>query len=557
MTIRKYLVMVPLVCLVLALVVIGCAAPAPAPTTPAPTTPAPTTPAPAAPKPTTPAPAAPAPAAPAPSAGPQQYGGKLVWIRNTGISWAGAPVDAPTQTGTLSLMSPVLENLFTCDVSERIQPWLVESWKTASDGKTITFNLKKGIKFQDGTDFDAEAVKYNLEATLAANCSGTAVLKNVASYDVVDKYTLNLNMKQYDARLFYQLAQSAIGQMASPTAMKKQTTPDNAGKDHCVGTGPFKFDSWSKDQYLRFVKWDGYWQKGKPYVDSIEIRNNADVAVSIMSFKAGEVHMVENIDPSQYIALGKEGYQVGIPPLAFVFSFNFDSANKDSPFADARVRMAAEYAIDKEGMCKGIGMGTQFPAYQCASPVDAWYIPGIPERKYSPTKAKQLLAEAGYPNGFTYPLISDVRGRRDQLVAIQTYLKDVGINTTLDMADVPRFTGYSRDGWKGILLAGFPNWSAFNSWVQRFTDTVLTAPSQIKPPRWSDDWNAVIAQTDDNIRLDQMKILLKKIYDDAIFIPYLYDGPRYVMDKAVQDMHWDDNHINGYFDPASVWLKKK
>jgi peptide/nickel transport system substrate-binding protein len=568
---KKWLGLITLMILILALVAPACTSPTTTTAPPAAATSKPATsagPASSAPVNSSPATSAPAattakptastaPASSATSSQPQS-GGTLIWVRNTGIPTIGASPDMPTQTQTFLLVAPVLENLVLTDEQGQIVPWLANSVDTSADGKTITFNLKKGIKFQDGTDFNAQAVKYNLQAVYTAKCSGSAILDNVASYDVVDDYTLKLSLKQYDARLLLGLAQSGIGAMASPTALAKPTTPENAGKDHCVGTGPFLFDSWAKDQYIKFKKWDGYREKGKPYLDAIEFRNNPTVATSLISFKAKEVNMVENIDPSDYNSLKAAGYAVAVPEsLAFVFSVVPDSANADSPFAKVQVRQALEYALDKAGMAKGIGLGTQYPAVQLGTSKDPWYIKDYPTRSYDLAKAKQLLADAGYPNGFSYPLISDVRMRQDQTVAIQSYLKEAGMNLTMDVADVARMTSLQSNGWKGLMIPGFPNWDSFSSWTNRFLNPTLTYPSAATPPGWKDGWNKMAATVDFNQRMTMMRDWLKQNYDQAYVIPYIYDSPRYVTDGTVMDMSWDARNTNGYFDPANVWLKKK
>ena len=515
--------------------------------------------------PTTSAPAAPTTAAPpqtsaAPSADQSKYGGKLIWVRNMGIPSIGPPPDIPTQTGTYLLSSPALETLVLCDNEERIVPWLAESVESSSDGKSITFKLRKGIKFHDGTDFNAQAVKYNLEAVLQANCSGSAILKNVTSYDIIDDYTIRMNLQKYDARLLLGLAQSGVGFMASPTALQKATTPDNMPYDHLVGTGPFKFDSWAKDQYVRFVKNDNYWQEGKPYLDAIEIRNNPNVTTSLMSFKAGEVNMVENIDPADYVQLKAEGRDANISDsLAFVFSFSPDSANPNSPFANQKVREALEYAVDKKGMTAGLGKGTTYPAYQLGTPKDAWYMDDLPERTYDVAKAKQLLKEAGYPNGFKCKLQSDVRIRDDQLIALQGYFAAIGIEGTIDKADVARATTFAQNGWEGINIPGFPVWDSFSSWTNRFSNVALPYPSIAYPGGVEGNtaaWDAICSEPDFDTRIKKMKELLKPIYEQALIIPYYYDAPRYVTDGKIMDMAWNTRNTNGYFDPTSVWIKK-
>ena len=375
------------------------------------------------------------------------YGGKFILVRNTGITKVGAPSDTITDTQTFPLTAPITETLFIVDAQDRIVPVLAESVDVAADGLSVTFKLRKGIKFHDGTDFNAEAVKYNLEAVKAAKVSGSAALDNVKSYEIIDDYTIKVNLNKFDATFLMNLAQSGIAVMISPTALAKPTTPENAGKDHLVGTGPFMFDSWSLNQYIRMKKNPNYWQPGKPYLDEIEIRNMPDYTTSVMAFKAGEVDMVESIDPAQYNELKAQGYTVGIPEgLAFVFSFRTANKDPNSPFSKKEVREALWYAVDRGSLVSGLGKGTYNVANQLAAPQQGWYIKDYPNRQYDPVKAKELLAQAGYPNGFKTVLHGDVRGRQDDLVALQNYFGAIGIDCTLDVADVARSStfGYPR-----------------------------------------------------------------------------------------------------------------
>jgi peptide/nickel transport system substrate-binding protein len=488
----------------------------------------------------------------------QQYGGTLRFVRNMGIAVLGAPQDMPTFSYYNILISPAIEPLVIADAQGNPLPWLAKKIDISADGKTITFTLNQGIKFHDGTDFNAEAVKYNLEADVTANVSGSDVLKSITAYEIPDPYTIVFKLNQYDARILPGLANGTIGQIASPTALKKPASGDDIAKTHIVGTGPFKFGSWQRDQFVKYVKNENYWQKGKPYVDAIEMLNNADVTTSIMSLKAGEVNWVENIDPSDFINLQKEGYTTEIADESFyIFSLFLDSANADSPFSKLKVRQAVEYAIDREGMAQGIGMGTVFPIYQHGAEKDPWFSKDQPKLKYDPDKAKQLLTEAGYPNGFTIPLTSDVRVRKDFLVAIQSYLEAVGIKTTLDMADVPRFTDLTKNGWKGILVPGFPNADTFTGWIGLYTNPIFTYPSMTKPAGYSTDWKAVIAEPDLNKRIALMRAAQKKIYDDSLIITYVGDAPRSVTDGTVMDKGFYKNGLIGYFEPSNIWLKKK
>ena len=134
-----------------------------------------------------------------------------------------------------------------------------------SSGKVITLTLRRGVKFHDGTDFNAEAAKWNLDQAISTKQFGSVLIDSV---DVVDPYTIRINLKQRDNTLLGMLGFSYIGMMISPTAFKTK------GEDwviaNPVGTGPFRFASWQKDVKIAFRKFEGYWQKGKPYLDGIE-----------------------------------------------------------------------------------------------------------------------------------------------------------------------------------------------------------------------------------------------------------------------------------------------
>jgi peptide/nickel transport system substrate-binding protein len=540
----KKIFYIPIIILILSvLAVYGCAktttSPAPAPTTTA--APAPTT-----------------SKAPAATTAPVS-GGKFVMVRNTGITEVGAPMDLKSAAGatTFPLWTPIAETLFTVDAADKIVPLLAESVDVAPDGLSVTFKLRKGVKFHDGTDFNADAVKYNLEAAKASKVGGSAPLDNIKSYDIIDANTIRINLNKNDATFLMSLAQSGIGVMLSPTALAKPTTPENAGKDHLVGTGPFMFDSWSLNQYIRMKKNPNYWQPGKPYLDEIEIRNMPDYTTSVMAFKAGEVDMVESIDPAQYNELKGQGYTVDIPKgLAFVFSFRTANADPNSPFSKKEVREALWYSVDRDSLVTGLGKGTYHVADQLGAPQQGWYIQNYPNRKYDLNKAKQLMSQAGYPNGFKTVLHGDVRGRQDDLVALQNYFGAIGITCTLDVADVARSATFSSQGFDGIFQPGFPNWSSFSSWMNVWLSPTATYPTMKFPDNWTASWQAVRSEPDYNKRMAQMQTLLKSIYDDALVIPWMWDSPRYVINSKIHDLNWDAVDINGYFDAANAWRAK-
>ena len=202
---------------------------------------------------------APTPTAPS---GPR-YGGILkVSIYMDGVS-IGYPPKCIRIFG-MAQASPAIETLFRHDNTGKLTPWLATGIKSNATAKTTILTLRKGVKFHDGTNFNAEAVKWNLDRHLAEK---TAAVQKIKSIDVIDDYTVRINLSEWDSTFEGTLAMNT-GMMISPTAYEKN------GQEWCeknpVGTGPFEFVSWEKDVRTIYKKFPGYWQKGKPYVDGIE-----------------------------------------------------------------------------------------------------------------------------------------------------------------------------------------------------------------------------------------------------------------------------------------------
>jgi peptide/nickel transport system substrate-binding protein len=485
------------------------------------------------------------------SAGGPQYGGILTILQATGPALA-APWEADSLFERLAW--PVLENLITNDDSEHIQPLLAESWKIAPDNKSITFNLRKGIKFQDGTDFNADAVKYNLESWPKGS-GGAVSLSQVSSIDVLDPYTVRLNLKQFDALLMLQLAQTGVGMICSPTAAQKTTTDANRPIDHCVGTGPFKLIEDKRDIITRYQKWDGYWQKGRPYLDGIVLNIVADPNTRKLVFKNGEAQYLGSIAFTEAASYKAQGNTADPILMGNVVCILPDGANSDSPFADVRVRQALEYAIDKQTLCKTLFANFNKPANQQALVEDAYYVKEIPNRDFNISKAKQLLADAGYPNGLKTTLHVDTRGIKDLQVAVQSYLKEAGIDADLDMSEPARYNQMATTGWKGLLMPGFGQVTNLSSLSSRF-GTIRYFPSMYRPSGFQNMWDAILVQPDDTKRVAQVQQTIKTMADQAMTCPIYQNHTIDVTNGKIHDISWTGRRNMNYWDPANVWLSK-
>jgi peptide/nickel transport system substrate-binding protein len=491
-----------------------------------------------------------------------QRGGTLIINHNAQMSFISAPADGPSMSQRATRF--VFEPLLICDINENIQPWLATAWTISPDGKTVTLKLRQGVKFSDGTDFNADAVKFNFELDLKNSITGSTVLKNIDSYNIPDPYTITLNLKAPDSTLLLWLAQGVIGLMASPAAQQKPTTPETITQVHMVGTGPYLYDSWQRDNYVQFKANPNYWQKGKPYLDFVRFNFIADMTSSLLSFRSGQANIQLTLDPVDAVQLKKDGFKVYLAPLRMIHWLVPDGANPDSPFSKLAVRQALEYMLNKNDIA-AVGSGYFFPADQFAKDTDGYYDSSITPRSYNSAKAKELLTSAGYPNGFDMIVVTNQSIRVDTENMILAQLKAGGLNVTkVDVQTSAAYTTTTQKGWRSstpgvasLLMPGFPIADNTVGLISRFNTTLY--PDQYLPPGFIDGWNAVTTQIDTAKRNAQIKTLVRQIFDNVMTFPYQTDASRFVTDGKVQGWaeYYYANNSPDFYQPAELWLKTK
>lgn len=344
-----------------------------------------------------------------------------------------------------------------------VQPLLATSWTAGKDGKTFDFTLRKGVKFTDGTDFNAAAVCYNFDRWY--NWTGLNQNENISAYyndifhgfktgplakDAVyqsctangdDKVTIKLQ-KPFAA--FIQAMTLPSFSMQSPTALKKYNADDIAGTEndprfsqyataHPTGTGPFKFQSWDRGQSVTLVRNDNYWGP-KAKLSKIILRTISDPKARTQELESGGVEGYDLVGPADIKPLKDKGFQVLTRPAFNILYLGMNQYNKD--LQNLKVRQAISYAIDKQAVVKQSLPEGSVPAKEFMPPSVAGYTDKVTQYAYNPTKAKQLLKEAGfsaskpltlkfaYPTGVSRPYMPSPE---DTYLSIKSQLEAVGI----------------------------------------------------------------------------------------------------------------------------------
>ena len=342
------------------------------------------------------------------------------------------PYDA-NDTLSQAVAKSFYQGLFGLDKDMKVQNVLAESYQVSKDGLVYTLKLRQGVKFQDGTDFNADAVKVNLDR--ASNPDNHLkrynLYKNIASTEAVDPQTVKITLKQPFSAFINILAHPATA-MISPAALKKY------GKDigfHPVGTGPYELQTWNQTDFVKVKKFAGYWQQGLPKLDSITWRPVVDNNTRAAMLQTGEAQFAFPIPYEQAPLLAKNSkLELVASPSIMQRYISMNVTQK--PFNDPKVREAINYAINRQALVKVAFAGYATPATGVLPPAIA-YSASFKAWPYDPAKAKALLKEAGYPNGFSTTLWSSHNHSTAQKVLqfTQQQLAQVGIKAQVTAMD--------------------------------------------------------------------------------------------------------------------------
>ncbi|MCL4535566.1 MAG: ABC transporter substrate-binding protein [Bacteroidetes bacterium] len=324
-----------------------------------------------------------------------------------------------------------------------LRPELAESWKLV-DPKTVELKLRKGVKFGDGTAWNAEVAKWNLDRIRTHKKSvNKENVDSIASVDVVDDYTIRLNLKAPSAAIFMSLTPSGTTMYMVSKAAVEKSGDDEFGRNP-VGTGPMQFVRWTQDDNLELKRRDDYWKMGAdgkplPYIDSFFDYFKPDAAVTIVEMKAGTLDLTMEVDAKDVAGIkANPNLRFIAHPINQAGYFGFGMSPKTDLFQNKNVRLAIQYAVDRASMAKALSFGLGTPHY-----VRRW-APGVlgyeegayTKYEYNPAKAKQYLTDAGYPNGVDITMQVINRAPEIRMAEMAKSMFDnVGIRTTLEVME--------------------------------------------------------------------------------------------------------------------------
>jgi peptide/nickel transport system substrate-binding protein len=448
------------------------------------------------------------------------------------------------------------------DGSMDIEPDLAESWAVSADELVYTFHLRKDVKFHDGTPFNAEAVKFNYERINNPNSPyydtgiftyAEYMFEEVKSVDVIDDYTIAFTLIEPLAPFINNIAMTQFS-IVSPEAVKKY------GKEitnNPVGTGPFRFVSRTHGSEVVLEKNPDYF-RGPAKLDRLIFRSIVDDNVRQNELEAGTINLMTDILPDNIAALRvNPKFQVIEQPSMHVWYLSMNCSKP--PFNKTQVRQAMYYAIDRQAIVDNILQGTGVLAHNMVPPMTFAYSDDVPKYGYDPEKAKSLLNEAGYPNGFTVDFQIPESGSGMQqpeamAIAMKSDLAKVGINVNIIKTEWGAYLDLVfRPIEEQDMLLLEMSYAADNGDPDNFLYT-LCAGRQIPPlgyncAYWAnDEFDRILVQartTSDNAKRVSLYAQAQKIL--------MTEVPHLVVDHETQSVVMDRNVTGFMLHPRALF----
>lgn len=448
----------------------------------------------------------------------------------------------------------VTENIFETlleygDQDTTVNPGLAEEWSVTDDGLSYTFKLRKGVKFHDGTDFNAEAVVFNFNRWMNGNEESFPYYSMFGGYKgeeghvikevkAVDDYTVQFDLTRPQAPFLKNIAMSPFG-MASPAAVEKY---GDKFRENPVGTGPFKFVEWKQNDRITIEKNTEYWKDGYPKLNKVIFRVIPENTARLNALANGEIDLMDGLNNSdEATVLGNDNLQIIERPSMNVGYIGLTTNRK--PFDNKLVRQAINHAVDKQSIIDAFYGGKADAAVNPMPSSIEGYNDAIEPYPYDLEKAKALLKEAGYENGFEIDLWAMPVARpympEAQKVAelIQESLSKIGVTANIQSVEWATYLDKAAKGEFDMFMLG---WTGDNGDPDNFIYTLLDKDS-IGSNNYAyysnDELHDILIQAQTEPEQEKRNELYRKaqeiIHDDAPWVPLVHSTPLLAAAKDV------------------------
>jgi peptide/nickel transport system substrate-binding protein len=523
------------VLVVLSTAIVGCAAvPAATQTPPPPQPPA-----------ATPAATLGAAGQPSPAATPQRGGAITIGIA---ADPDGLDPHKTVAASTFQITRNIYDTLVQTDAQSQIQPDLASSWSATPDGLTWTFKLRDGVKFHNGRTLTSDDVKFSFER-LVSPAPGAASPRagdyaNIKTITTPDPLTVVFELSKPQAAFLSNLAYGWAAIVPKEAAATLRDKP--------VGTGPFKFVEWVKDGYVSLERFDGYFVKDEPYLDKATFKVITDPTARLAALRAGEIDVIPELPVQDLVEVRKD-------PALRTIEVPFNGIqyialnNKTAPLDNLKVRQALNYAVDKRAVIDTAQFGVGVPIGSHLPPVSDYYVDLSNKYPYDPAKAKQLLTEAGFPNGIEITMILpqpyDFHIRNGQVVADQ--LGKVGVKVKLETMEWGTWLKQVYNGRQFAMTAiGATGRLDPGPFMSAYTSTSAEDFRNYANPQFDALAARGAVETDLKTRHEIYAQMQTMLADDAVAIWLLAPTSSVTVRKAVQG--WTVYPIDIY-DLRTVW----
>ena len=466
-------------------------------------------------------------------------------------------ISTSTRSGDAAMLQPVLEQLGRMNPETYVyEPFLAESMEVDADALTLTIKVRSGIQFSDGSPLDAEAVAWNLQ--MYVDSGKGADLGNPVSIEIVDDSTVVLTYASFSNTWVDQVS---LAQMYSKKAYEENGADWCAS--HAVGTGPFVMDEFRLDDRIVYSRNENYWQEGLPYLDGMETVYLADNTTILAAFLNKEIDSVQGEGAPFANPIMEAGNENVAAPVADNHGIEYlvpNSFDESSPFYNDDVRTAVfNYGINWDDVAYALTDGLGYTIHQWAVESSLNYVDGL-TRTYDPEKAKQMLADAGYPDGFdTVIYTGNEESHRTRATIVQAALAELGINATIEQYDDSVLATMRRENTAGIWCTAMPMFYDISSYMYNRLSRNSDELQQIV--RYSDAYQAAVDRAFAAETLEEKCAALQEAtrllcVDEAMVVP-LDDPPRYVFEQPYV-------HGTGYrqttaweWSPETAWTENK